>query len=355
MEGTKRRVWPDSATAVARYSRKGIPVPEDVGDSDSAGPSIMRRCLDAIARRSHKLLGRRRPNLAAQKKVHPRLSRASDRPVPGRRMKPRRVLSDAEVLTDESFDHITIASGKPAHPVQDRGTPGLVPSPGRVRDRRKAGKLPVDPLEGKMEEEMVRLHQTVVSSLQQSAHMLILFTGSLKGEGASTVAREFATVSATRFRKKTLLFDADWRQGALGRLSRRTDPVAVDRVVREGISLERALACVKRPHLFACHLSGNCEFWPDLYDLPAMKHVWGALRESFDVVVVDAPPASDHLDTAIIAKDMDGVIFVLKADSTKWPVAMAAKQRIADNGGKLLGMVLNDRRFYIPKPIYRHL
>ena len=101
--------------------------------------------------------------------------------------------------------------------------------------------------------------------------------------------------------------------------------------------------------------SADPEFCPDIYDLPAMKRAWSHLKETFDVVVVDSPPAADYQDSAIVAKDMDGVILVLKADSTKWPIAMNAKQAIADNGGKILGMALNDRRFYLPDAIYRRL
>jgi Mrp family chromosome partitioning ATPase len=231
----------------------------------------------------------------------------------------------------------------------------LIQPPVKIRDRRRAARVSAGPMEGKMQEEMVQLHQVVVSALQQSTHVLIQFTGSLAGEGTSTVAKEFARVSSTKFKKRTLLFDADWRQAALRPLSRRTDPITIERAVRNGLPLEQAMTCVQKPLLFTCLLSADPEFCPDLYDLAAMKRIWSHLKETFDVVVVDSPPAADYQDSAIIAKDMDGAILVLKAESTRWPVAVNVKQGIADNGGKILGMALNDRRFYLPDSIYRRL
>ncbi len=248
------------------------------------------------------------------------------------------------------------------HTKTESSAPTMLKSPSelthpsiKITDRRRTSRVSAGLMEGKMEQEMVHLHQAAVSALQQNTHVLIQFTGSLAGEGTSTIAKEFARVSSTKFKKKTLLFDADWRQAALRQPSRRTDPVTIERAVRHGLPLEQALACIEKPLLFTCLLSADPEFCPDLYDLPAMKRAWSHLKEAFDVVVVDSPPAADYQDSAIVAKDMDGVILVLKADSTKWPIALNAKQEIADNGGNILGMALNDRRFHIPEKIYRRL
>jgi Mrp family chromosome partitioning ATPase len=46
---------------------------------------------------------------------------------------------------------------------------------------------------------------------------------------------------------------------------------------------------------------------------------------------------------------------VLEAEKTRWPVAENTKQMIEKNGGKVLGVVLNKRQFYIPDFIYRRL
>jgi Mrp family chromosome partitioning ATPase len=52
---------------------------------------------------------------------------------------------------------------------------------------------------------------------------------------------------------------------------------------------------------------------------------------------------------------VDGVVLVVEADKTRWPVAQSVKERIIQHGGNVLGMVLNKRRYYIPGFIYNRL
>ena len=52
---------------------------------------------------------------------------------------------------------------------------------------------------------------------------------------------------------------------------------------------------------------------------------------------------------------MDGVVLVLEAEKTRWQVADKARESIENHGGKVLGVVLNKRRYYIPDFIYSRI
>lgn len=52
---------------------------------------------------------------------------------------------------------------------------------------------------------------------------------------------------------------------------------------------------------------------------------------------------------------VDGVILVVRAEETRWEVAQAAAQRLSQAGAKLMGSVLNARKYYMPKWVYDHL
>jgi Mrp family chromosome partitioning ATPase len=52
---------------------------------------------------------------------------------------------------------------------------------------------------------------------------------------------------------------------------------------------------------------------------------------------------------------VDGVILVLESGKTRRQVALNVKKQLEDAKGKLLGVVLNKRRHYIPDWIYRRL
>jgi Mrp family chromosome partitioning ATPase len=82
---------------------------------------------------------------------------------------------------------------------------------------------------------------------------------------------------------------------------------------------------------------------------------WEALRDRFDMIILDTPPATIYPDGLAMVRQVDGVILVVEAEKTRWPVALRVKEKITKNGGNLLGIVFNKRRFYIPEWLYKRL
>jgi Mrp family chromosome partitioning ATPase len=52
---------------------------------------------------------------------------------------------------------------------------------------------------------------------------------------------------------------------------------------------------------------------------------------------------------------MDAVILVIEAEKTRWEVARKAKEELEKAGATILGAVLNKRKYYIPRSIYRRM
>jgi Mrp family chromosome partitioning ATPase len=72
------------------------------------------------------------------------------------------------------------------------------------------------------------------------------------------------------------------------------------------------------------------------------------LRAQFDFIVIDGPPVNRYADASVIATKVDGVILVVEADNTPVVEAEAAKRQLDKVGARILGVVLNRRRSYIP-------
>jgi len=51
----------------------------------------------------------------------------------------------------------------------------------------------------------------------------------------------------------------------------------------------------------------------------------------------------------------DGVLFVVKANQIRWEIIDEARGQLKEAGVKVLGVVLNERRFFIPEGIYERL
>jgi Mrp family chromosome partitioning ATPase len=52
---------------------------------------------------------------------------------------------------------------------------------------------------------------------------------------------------------------------------------------------------------------------------------------------------------------MDGVVMVVKAEGVRGEIVMRMKDLLLEINARILGAVLNKRRFYIPGWLYRRL
>ncbi len=75
---------------------------------------------------------------------------------------------------------------------------------------------------------------------------------------------------------------------------------------------------------------------------PRLRAIFEALVERYDMVLVDVPPILHLADARIIAPLTDALILVLRSGVTERDSALAAHQRIQEDGLLLLGTVLTD-------------
>ena len=83
-------------------------------------------------------------------------------------------------------------------------------------------------------------------------------------------------------------------------------------------------------------------------------HLSGLLNE-FDYVLINAPVANVQTSVFVLATFTDGVVLVVEADQTRREVALKAKQDFELARARLLGVVLNNRKYPIPEMIYKRL
>lgn len=72
-----------------------------------------------------------------------------------------------------------------------------------------------------------------------------------------------------------------------------------------------------------------------------MKHLLQFLKGNFKHVVIDSPPAISFTDAAILATLVDGVVLVAMAGKSSVHLMRRFKQRLANIGARIYGVVLN--------------
>jgi Mrp family chromosome partitioning ATPase len=79
------------------------------------------------------------------------------------------------------------------------------------------------------------------------------------------------------------------------------------------------------------------------------------LLSEFDYVLINAPAAKAQTSVFFLATLIDGVVLVVEADQTRREVALRSKQDFELAHARLLGVVLNNRKYPIPEMIYSRL
>ena len=172
----------------------------------------------------------------------------------------------------------------------------------------------------------------------------ILFTSRYEQEGKSGIAMNVMRTLAG-YGKRVLLVDADLRCSTLARRYR------FNYARREAFGLAQYLAgmCELEDAIYQTDLNGA-------YILPAGRDVlnsmqllasprygemMAALRQSFDVILVDSPPAGLIVDAIEVAKYCDGAIIVVACNVGRRQDIAEVKENIAKTGCRVLGAVMN--------------
>ena len=79
----------------------------------------------------------------------------------------------------------------------------------------------------------------------------------------------------------------------------------------------------------------------ELLSSQRMKQLLAALREQYDYVILDLPPVGEVSDVIPVAREMDGILLVVRQNYCDRIVLNDAVQQFAFIQAKVLGVVFN--------------
>jgi len=102
--------------------------------------------------------------------------------------------------------------------------------------------------------------------------------------------------------------------------------------------------------------AGNSDVDPmDVLESCRFEELVAKLKDKYDYLVFDSPPINAYSDASILSHRVDGVIFVVRAGKTRWEVAQSAKEQLERSHANIIGVVLNRKKYIIPRFLYRRL
>ena len=202
--------------------------------------------------------------------------------------------------------------------------------------------------------EMLSLYK-IVDALLPQKKKIIQFIGSRSGEGTSTIARGFARACADLIGHSVLLLDADRHKPTQNRYFDIPSEYGWIEALKKGDQIDNAFYRIGESSLFMSPSSNSATSTPEIFRSPIFDGICQNLKADFDLILIDSAPLTTSPDGLAVASKVDGVILVVEAEKTRWQTVKQAKESITRVGGNIIGVVLNKRRFYIPKMIYKYL
>jgi Mrp family chromosome partitioning ATPase len=206
-----------------------------------------------------------------------------------------------------------------------------------------------------LSDEMAWLHHQVEFLLANTSHKLIQFMGSRRGEGVSTIVREFAKIAVERHGKSVLVLDSAYQDPARRINFNVTCEYGWLDLMEKGELIDKAFFRFGDSNLYFAPISVQASLVPPIEDISATITLWEKLKERFDLILIDSSSDANTSESIALSRNVDGVVLVVEAGKTRRHVAESVKKKILANGGLILGVVLNKRRYYIPEALYKLL
>jgi protein-tyrosine kinase len=188
-------------------------------------------------------------------------------------------------------------------------------------------------------EEFRTLRSRLYHAREQKPLTKLLVSSALAKEGKSFTAANLAQVIVRQNGRRVLLIDADLRNPQLHNLlGADADPGLAEylrgetdeySILQRGPVANLLLIPAGRVGTNAAELLANGR----------IKSLLARLEPMFDWIIIDSPPAVPVADATILAKDCDGVLLVVRSNSTPTDAARRACNEFA--GRNIVGVVLN--------------
>ncbi|SDP25194.1 capsular exopolysaccharide family [Arthrobacter sp. ok909] len=168
----------------------------------------------------------------------------------------------------------------------------------------------------------------------------VLLTSSLPGEGKSTTATNLA-IALAQAGQTVCLVDADLRRPMIGEYLGLERGAGLTTALVGSADIADLLQQWGDNELFVL-TSGQIPPNPsELLGSSEMKRLLLRLEQSFDAVIIDAPPLLPVTDAAVLSQHVGGVVLVVGAQKTRHQDLEKSLNALAMVGSNLLGVVLN--------------
>lgn len=166
----------------------------------------------------------------------------------------------------------------------------------------------------------------------------IAVTSSIKGEGSTTTAINLALALSNS--NKTILIDGNFKSNKISEVLKVNSNKGLSDIILDNLKLENVVVNFNR-NLDVLTTGSIAENSISILDSKEFDRLICELGKIYEYIIIDAPALQAVADSKVLSKKVDGMILVVKAESTKKDIIKSSINDIENLGANLLGIVFN--------------
>lgn len=242
----------------------------------------------------------------------------------------------------------------------EQGSPRVAPqSPPRTAPARVPSPMtpprPAPVFAADMLRELGMLRNSMEPKLEKKSGRVLMFTSAMHEEGVTTLSLAYARLLALHQDQRILVIELNARTPAFASMFGLANPEGVTHYFAQDRPLSSLVQRPRGENFDVVHVGASDATQIQINLERAFPHLVEEALKLYDTVIVDAPPVVVCPETPPLAPFVDGVVLVVHSGRTKRETVGRSIAQIQQFKGRVLGVVLNKKRYYIPGFIYRRL
>ena len=188
--------------------------------------------------------------------------------------------------------------------------------------------------------EAIRSVRTATIFALADGRGVVALTSASTGEGKSVCASNLA-VALARAGKKTLLVDADMRRPTQHEIYAVPAGAGLAGLLSSGVPVKKAIVLDVARGLDLLPAGDAHGKAAELCEGRALNELIASLRETYECIVIDAPPVLETSEARVLAALADVSVFVLRLEQSRAPNLKRAMGILRGVGARILGALPN--------------
>jgi len=204
-------------------------------------------------------------------------------------------------------------------------------------------------------EEVGKLVQRLFMLPGTDAAHHVVFSGTESGDGCSWICARVGEILASQVTSSVCIVDCSLRAPSLHEQFKVENHYGLtDALIGDG-PIRQYAQQLSRPNLWLVSSGAENNNSQELLTSGRMRMRIAELRAEFNYVLIDVAPFNVCNHAMVFGGQSDGLVLVLKANSTRRDSTREITQQLQAANIRMLGAVLNQRTFPIPENIYNKL